>query len=69
LSYDGRSIDRLVAGLVILSTYDEADVCAVHDTLYAGPHSGEVVIPEDADALKALGWFYDEDNESWGFFT
>jgi hypothetical protein len=65
------SADKIVQGLNILMTYKpdgESWYCAAeHDVLYApGPRD---VSEEHQRELKALGWIWHDDVESWGAFT
>lgn len=52
---------------ILLKHGPEGNCDAQHDVLY-GP--GEQELPaEDVAALEALGWFWDDEVESWAVFT
>jgi|GEM_PF-3938642 len=79
------TIDQVVGGLLILKKYVKAGaycISAEHDEIYAGPGEeivegteeeeemlGTVVSPDDAAALRALGWFIDSEAQRWARFT
>ena len=56
-------------GLEIFERHGGKNTSAEHDELFAGPADGEALSPEELETLKAAGWFFDEDNESWKIFT
>ena len=49
--------DALIKGLQILRGYDECEVQADHDIIFAGPESHKEVDDHDAKELEELGWF------------
>ena len=60
---------HIIAGLEILEKYDPDGWCdAQHDILYGCPFDPKIS-EEDQEALKGLGWFLDEETESWAIFT
>ena len=66
-------IRRVIEGLSILERYDpKGCVTAEHDQVWAGhPRGYERPLPvsaEDAAALEALGWDYD-DGVGWSTFV
>ncbi len=64
-------MNNIIEGLIILRGYDSkaGDFCAEHDQIWAGPELDfEDFNKEDVLKLEALGWFYDDDVESWSHF-
>lgn len=56
----------IAEGLQILLGYGRVDVSAEHDELWAavsGP--SDPLSDEDQEAMRALKWLWDEDNDSW----
>jgi hypothetical protein len=51
---------HILAGLQILSKYEDDTFCAEHDQIWAGPDY-EAVSEEDRQAMANLGWFVDGD--------
>jgi hypothetical protein len=65
-------LTQVLDGLEILKRYDaRGDVASGHDVIYAGSAKTTPELMEKADvaALKKKGWFWSEDEESWGKFT
>ena len=56
---------KIIEGLQILSKYEDNEIAAEHDTLYAGPLDAESVSEEDKAKLEELGWFIEGDTGSW----
>jgi hypothetical protein len=64
------TILKVAEGLLILSGYGEAEVCAEHEIIYAGPFNDAANISaKDQMKLEELGWHIDEDSESWAHFV
>ena len=61
---------RILKGLEIFSKYkDEGDFAAGHDQIWAGVNADEMDISkEDLKILDELGWFIDEEHDSWSHF-
>jgi hypothetical protein len=61
---------RIRAGLNILAKYsDNGDFAAEHDQIWAGIDASEMEIDEeDLKELDDLGWFIDEEFDSWSHF-
>jgi len=60
---------ELIEGLQILERYEPGKYAdAQHDVVY-GAHSGIELIDADAKRLDELGWFIDDEVDSWAFFT
>jgi hypothetical protein len=57
---------RIAEGLALIAAYPSAACDAQHDVLYAG---ADELTDADATSLKALGWHYDDEVESWAIFT
>lgn len=60
---------KIAAGLAILSQYEGHCVAAEHDIIYAGPDDNEAIDEEDKVELESLGWFIDDETDSWCHFT
>ncbi len=60
---------KIAEGLLIFAGYGNTDVCAEHDIIYAGPISDVNVSIEDQMKLEDLGWYIDEENNSWAHFV
>lgn len=64
-------MNNVLAGMQIIARYDEDfEICAEHDTIYAG--AGIKTLPmamteEDRNAMEKFGWEWD--GESWRAFT
>jgi hypothetical protein len=58
-------LQKVIEGLQILAKYGDG-IAGVHDLLLAG--GGVDVSAEDAARLKDLGWFADEQFDSWAVF-
>jgi hypothetical protein len=57
-------------GLAILLKYDANGMAhSEHDILYAAETKPEDIAIEDLKALDKIGWWYDEDLESWCIFN
>lgn len=62
----------IMEGLQILSKYyPEDDYCsAEHDVFFAGDNDENVLMSkEDTERLDTLGWFVDDEIDSWAIFT
>ena len=65
-----RTINEVAEGLIILSKYNNSDVCAEHDIIYAGPYDPEEKISqEDRERLDELGWHIDSDATTYARFV
>lgn len=64
---------QVIEGLQILSRYgdpQEHDICAEHDIIYACPGVGpKDPSTEELQRLEDLGWFWDDQVDSWARFT
>ncbi len=60
---------RIVEGFMILKEIapDEQQVCAEHDTVWAGPESMnyDEYTQQDREDLENLGWHFDESITRW----
>ena len=56
-------MDELIEALTILNKDPDASFAVGHDQIYAGG-AQDKVSEEDAERLKALGWFIDEESYS-----
>ena len=61
-------------GIQILDKYvkdEEYAFCAVHNKIYAGPTEPEAtkITEEDKTRLEQLGWYFDNETESYYAFT
>jgi len=67
----GWEVKKVLEGLLILKKYfPEGDIAAQHDEIYAGGDASEVEISEsDKKRLDDLGWFIDEEEDSWKKFV
>jgi len=63
-------MDRILKGLLIFSKYSKnGDFAAEHDQIWAGPDAEKMEISkEDLIKLDELGWWIDEDFDSWSHF-
>jgi len=61
---------RILKGLEIFSKYKEnGDFAAEHDKIWAGADVSDMDISkEDLKLLDELGWFIDEEFDSWSHF-
>lgn len=58
-----NTIERIIAGLQILNSYKDSDICADHDIIMAGPYNSEEVVSEvDRNKLDELGWFIQDEH-------
>jgi hypothetical protein len=57
----------LIKGLQILSKYEDCDVQADHDIIFAGPESHRDVDDHDAHELEQLGWYVLPSFHCWAF--
>ena len=67
-------MEEVIEGLLILREYmieSRWDMAAEHDQIWAGPDTAsEMEINEiDLDKLEELGWFIDEEFDSWTKFV
>ncbi len=63
-------MNRILEGLIILKKYvANGSFSAEHDEIYAGGDGQENMTEEDKKKMDELGWFFDEDNDSWTHFT
>lgn len=60
---------KIIEGLQILSKYEDSEIAAEHDIIYAGPHDGSKVSSEDFTRLEELGWHIDSDTFVWARFV
>ena len=65
----GVVMENLIEGLQILNKYKRSGVDAQHDIIYAGPPNGSVIMKDDKKRLLEIGWGFDEENDSWYYFT
>ena len=69
-----KSIGAFIEALTILARYVEGGVekkhfsGAEHDVFYAGG-DGPVEDSEDGRRLLSLGWHYEDETESWAYYT
>jgi len=59
---------KIAEGMTLLVSYEGSAVAVGHDQLWAGPHAGRVS-DGDAQRLRALGWFLDNETDSWSVFV
>ena len=59
----------VIEGLIILDKYEENELAAEHDILFAGPDDTEKITAKDREQLEALGWFIHSDTDSWAHFV
>ena len=62
---------RILEGLNILAKYsDSGDFAAEHDQIWAGPDDASEmeISEEDLKTLDDLGWFIDDEFDSWSHF-
>ena len=64
-------LSRCAAGMKILAARGDENVSAQNDVIYAGGSGKELkeYPPEVIEKLEKFGWFWDDQYESWGFFT
>lgn len=62
---------EIIDGLTILERYPERHPCvaAEHDVVYADGPAPEDLKPEDAVAIEALRFFWDNDFRCWAHFV
>jgi hypothetical protein len=64
------TIRELADGLAILRKYDpDGDVAAEHDIVYAGHAEDFTLTADDASRMEELGWFVDDEYDSWARFV
>jgi hypothetical protein len=65
------SYTDVIAGIQIFLKYPHEDeaVYAGHDILYAGPPPSSVTDPDDILKLQAAGWFPNDNDDGYQFFT
>ena len=56
--------EALIKGLQILNAYNDCEVYADHDIVFAGPQDHRVVLDSDASILEDLGWYA---TSQWGW--
>lgn len=66
---DYNRVRDLIVGLEIFQRHGEKSVSAEHDVIYAGPSAKDKLEESDRDTLRAAGWFWDEEVESWAIFV
>jgi hypothetical protein len=62
------AIDQLIQALTIFKKYigdDDFPTHCEHDTLMVMVHTEEEVSEEDRKTLEELGFFFDDNTESW----
>lgn len=60
----------LLRGIAIFEKYQsDTNVCAEHDQIWLGPDAEIEIAKEDLEELELLGFFIDEDTDSWSHFT
>lgn len=64
-------LDRFVQGaLLILERDPQSDIVAEHDQIWVGHERGrDTWTAEEQTLLDELGFFWEEDVESWSFLT
>ena len=62
-------ISNLIAGLQIIAKYDNNNVCAEHDVIYAGHSCWEDMSEEDCNAMETNGWHWDDDVQCYALFV
>lgn len=64
----GSKVERVAAGLMVVSKYSGAAMCATRDTIKAGAIAD--MSPEDEERMTLLGWHRDgEQDGGWEIFV
>lgn len=63
------SAQKIIEGLLILSKYEDNDIAAEHDIIYAGPNDTSKISPEDVAKLEELGWYISSGTDSWARYV
>jgi hypothetical protein len=53
-------------GLALVARYDDCDIAAEHDVIYASSHK---LTEEDKKELKECGYHWDEEFDCWARFV
>lgn len=61
------TLNQVIEGLQVFAKYDEHNVCAEHDIIYARAYTD--LTPEDTATLERLGWHWSKQADSWGVFV
>lgn len=59
-------VQKIVHGLSIIAQYDDCDISAEHDVIYA---LSKKLTKEDKKELKKCDWFWDDEVDSWARFV
>jgi hypothetical protein len=60
---------KILQGVQLLQEIDpKITLCALDKAVFCGPGLGKIT-PEVRKKLKALGWTWSEEQDSWEFYT
>jgi hypothetical protein len=64
------TLNQLIRGAQLLGTdMDSHDVCCEHDQIYIFGTAPDELSVEASRELETLGWFWDEETDSWSHYT